>query len=377
MGVVQAMSRMGLARSGPLPRVRVVLALGMVCLAVQGASGDIVTFSTGESLPETISQAPAGFGNFGGTFFIPDPGAGAHTLNTIWNVPANGGPPTAFTTLSFNGVSGLFLLAGFGSVGGQYLVTGGSIAGAGPSVLVAIAANGTQTPILTTPDNGFVFVSPVIAPATFGTHGGDLFVARQSLPGEILDIKPDLSSAVFATTGINNFGMAFAPAGFGSVGGDLLVSDTGTGTILAIDPNGVVMPFANVPVLQPGVVGLRQIGFAPAGFGAFGGDLLVSVSGSQNGGGTLGQLLALDGNGNVVGQLDVGSSTNAFDPRGFFFPDSGHLLLSDASSGSILLITPNSFTATPEPTSFALLGCGVLCIIGYAWRRRSMALAVA
>jgi hypothetical protein len=191
------------------------------------------------------------------------------------------------------------------------------------------------------------------------------------LPGEIVEIKPDLTTSVFTTTGIQNIGMAFAPAGFGAVGGEMLVSDSTNGTILAVDSTGVSTPFANVPVLHPGLVGLRQIEFAPAGFGPFGGDLLVSVSGSQSGGGIKGRLLALDGTGHVVGTLIAGSASDPFDPRGMFFPDSGHLLISDASVGRILLVSASDFQAVPEPASVALFALGALAVCGFSrWRRR-------
>src|SRR5207245_2803429 len=92
------------------------------------------------------------------------------------------------------------------------------------------------------------------------------------------------------------FGLAFAPQGFGSVGGRLLVGDEGGGLIDAISSNGSVATFGNIP-LTPGQRGVRQMAFVPTGFGDLGGLLLVSVSGSSRGGGTLGSLLALDGSG--------------------------------------------------------------------------------
>jgi hypothetical protein len=61
-----------------------------------------------------------------------------------------------------------------------------------------------------------------------------------------------------------------------------------------------------------------------------------------------------------------------FDPRGLYFVDNQHLLVSDASD-PILLATPDAFqpSAVPEPTTFSLLGIGILGLLAYTrrWRR--------
>src|SRR4051794_34747371 len=94
------------------------------------ARADIVVFSEGEVTPETISRAPAGFGTYGGTYFVPDigtPPTGSDP-STIWSVPAGGGDPSVFAQFSgtaadaFRG--GLFLPSGFGTFAGDFLVGG-------------------------------------------------------------------------------------------------------------------------------------------------------------------------------------------------------------------------------------------------------------
>lgn len=151
--------------------------------------------------------------------------------------------------------------------------------------------------------------------------------------------------------------MLFAPTGFGAYAGDLLVTDGTSGNIYAVNAASVASIFATlpVPVLGGGAVaGLRQAAFAPAGFGAYGGDLFVSVSGSQTGGGVSGSVDVVDRTGAVVAVLQQGTVGMPFDPRGLYFPNSNQLLIADTDPG-ILSAPPGAFTATPEPSSWILL----------------------
>jgi MYXO-CTERM domain-containing protein len=107
--------------------------------------------------------------------------------------------------------------------------------------------------------------------------------------------------------------------------------------------------------------------------------LFVSVRGSTAGGGTLGDVLAYDSNGTVVASLRTDLGLTSFDPRGLLFipdlsnPAQTDLLISDASSGRILLFAPPSFTVTPEPSGLVLGTAGLLGLAGAAWRRKRIA----
>jgi hypothetical protein len=94
--------------------------------------------------------------------------------------------------------------------------------------------------------------------------------------------------------------------------------------------------------------------FAPSNFGAFANDLLVSVSGSQHGGGSLGAVVALNSLGQEVGVLELGTSVTHFDPRGIAFTSDGKMLVSDASD-PILIFSSSEFSTVPEPSSLVLL----------------------
>ncbi len=327
------------------------------------AHAGLTIFGTGLSLPESISLVPAGYGTYGGDYFIPDPGINNIGLGNIGYLPPTGGVASVFVTIpgtTVRPLGGVFLPSNFGSWGGQYLTVGGSANGA---FVAAVASDGTVTPVgVFIP--GTQLVTPVIAPANFGSFAGQVLATNNNGTVTAIDQSGNFSTFATVTSGVL-FGAALAPQGFGAVGGDLLVGEGGSGNIFAIDGQGNVSLFATVP-LGPNQPGLRQMAFAPAGFGAYGGDLFLSVSGSGAGGGTFGALVAIDPNGIEVAQLIVGTQLNAFDPRGLFFVDNQTLLIS--SSDPIFLGTPQDFKPVPEPTTLLLLGSGM---IGFWCKRRN------
>jgi hypothetical protein len=362
-----------------------LLSMSMV-LSTARASAAPVIFSSGETTPETISLAPPDFGGYyGRNYVVPDPGVTVNGMNTntLWLISSAGGSPVSIYQLTttdadtFRG--GLFLPPHFGAVGGDYVV------GSGTQVL-AFNSSVSMSVLSDTSALGYVaLVTPAIVPHSFGTAGGNLFFTAIEGPtapdyfGGVVEIDHAGNATVFAPTpGIYPFGMAFAPRGFGSVGGDLLVSNSDGNQIVAVNPAGQSWLFTTIPnVNVAGGGGLRQIGFAPPGFGSFGGDLLVSVSATSQGGGSNGHLYVVNRWGQVVAQLDTGAG--AFDPRGFTFTDHGQEILISNTSDPILLATAADFvpfSAVPEigpaalPAVISLLGGGVL-VLGDCRRRRS------
>jgi hypothetical protein len=65
-------------------------------------------------------------------------------------------------------------------------------------------------------------------------------------------------------------GIAVAPAGFGAFGGDLIAADELSGQILAVRPDGSSAVVARSGLPSGGDIGVEGVGFVPPGFGAGG-----------------------------------------------------------------------------------------------------------
>jgi hypothetical protein len=344
----------------------------LVTFTTQPSHAGITIFSSGYQVPESISLAPSSFGPLAGQLIVVDPGLNNATgVSTIYSLPTSGGAPTAVTTVSDDIVGGTFVPSGFGQSSGQYLF-------GGANGLFTMSGNGAINQIADINGIGYNYATGFAqAPQGFGSNGGGMFFGTNYGPdasgnGGILVLNPSGQISVFQTVlpGITDpFGLAFAPNSFGAFSNQLLVSDAGSGLIDAITAGGSVSTFATLPLSTPDA-GLRQMMFIPEGYGAFGGDLLVSDAGSNFGGGNLGELYILNGLGQIVAQLDSSSLPDGLDPRGMLFLNNNTLLLSDAASGDILAVTASSFASVPEPQSVVMVGAGMIGLVFGAIRRR-------
>jgi hypothetical protein len=170
--------------------------------------------------------------------------------------------------------------------------------------------------------------TPVVA-SGFGQHNGEVLVTNQgtgSRDGSVDILTP--SGTVGRLTNLHSvnvpFGAALAPAGFGAVGGTLLVSDGGGGGIYSVNPAGRVSLFTTIP-LGTGQNGLRQMAFAPSGWGRYSGNLFVSLNTRD--------IVIVSRNGSIIGRI-----SGTFNPRGLLFTTlagNASLLFSDTSTGVI------------------------------------------
>ena len=324
------------------------------------------------SLPQTIVQAPATFGAFGGTFFVADPttsGTPADVAGNILVVPASaGGSPSTFAATPYSPRSAIFLPSNFGGAYAGNL----SVANfAGNAVLgVDLAANfgaitvydptGAQRTLYSA--SNFNPVAQAIAPVGFGSIGNELIVSYTGTSAGIavIDSAGNRGTDLFQVNAFAPFGIAFAPAGFGGLGGRLFFDSDRTPQVYSVDSNGNSALFATLP-LAP-TKGLRYLGFAPSTFGAWAGDLIVAVPGSsfssKDGG-----LFAINSAGVVVASL------TGLNPRGFTFINGGTQMILNNVDPQVFTALPTDFTAAvPEPASFTLACLALLA--GGLWRRK-------
>ena len=331
-----------------------VVALSLSAVWARPASA-VTVFSEGMVTPETISAIPAGFAANGGGYLIPDAQGGI-----VWSVPVAGGPPSVFAqVVGERTLGGLFLPdSGWGAFGGRYITVGSDPTNLNYGRIHAYAADGTSTLVAELPTGGAYLSVPRIAPAGFGDYAGRLMISAQSQGIYAFDLDHGFVPFVLPPK-LGYFGTAFAPAGFGAVGGKLL-AEVVSGEIYAIDPDGSTSLFTAVPLYEG--QGTRQMEFAPAGFlsslGIEQAVLLISVAGSSDASGPLGDVLAIDDRGDVVASLRVADDLLKFNPRGLLIVGD-ELRSSDASdpiiSADVSEFQPGRDANIPEPSAGMLL----------------------
>jgi hypothetical protein len=295
-------------------RSLMLVTLLAAALLITSAFAAVSVFATGMVIPETIARTAEG------NFFVTD----AEADGPIWSVPAAGGTATQVASAGYILLGGVFLPASFGSVGGQFLVVGsdGTLASAS-----TMNASFSVTPYASQADSAWT--TPVVA-SGFGRHNGEVLVTNQGngtqSTGSVDIFTPSGTVGRLANLPMVNvpFGAVQAPAGFGAVGGTLLVSDAGGGGIYSVSPTGKVSLFTTIP-LGTGQSGLRQMAFAPSGWGRYSGNLFVSLNTRD--------IVIVSRNGSIIGRI-----SGTFNPRGLLFTTlagNASLLFSDVSTDAI------------------------------------------
>jgi hypothetical protein len=308
-------------------RSLVLLALLGAALWVSSVAGAVSIFATigppeMPGTPETVARTASG------SFLVTD--AGPDGSGPIWTVPATGGTATQVASAAYSLRDGVFLPANFGSVGGQFLVVGGEATENGTGFASTMNSSFALTPYASQANS--LWTTPVVA-SGFGQHKREVLVTNQgsgtdpsSHDGSVDIFTPEGTVGRLAELPALDtpFGAALAPTGFGAVGGTLLVSDAGAGGIYSVNPTGKVSLFTTLP-LAADQGGLRQIAFAPSGWGKYSGNLFVSLQRRD--------IDIVNRSGSIIGKI-----SGTFNPRGLLFTTiSGNptLLFSDTLNGAI------------------------------------------
>jgi len=310
-------------------------------------------------------------------FWISDNGTGLATLYNgagdiiplVVAVPPPGSAPTGQvfnSSSSFNGDLFIFATEGGtitgwrGALGTTAETLSPGTGGVYKGLAIATTPNGTYLyatdfhnnsinvfPGTGAPSLSGTFTDPNLpagyAPFNIQTIGGKLYVTYAvqdaakhddvSGPGhgivDVFDLQGNFLQRLISNGPLNSpWGMAIAPTGFGSFGNDLLVGNFGDGTINAFDPStgnflGQLDGANGMPLVN---LGLWDLTFGNGGSGGSKSDLFFTAG--------------IPGDGMV-------------EDHGLF--------------GSIV--------PTPEPGTFALLGSGLLALIGTVRRRKNAAIA--
>jgi hypothetical protein len=170
----------------------------------------------------------------------------------------------------------------FGSFGGDYFIPDFNHAALGGHIWRVPSTGGPPISFATNAD--YAAEGGVFLPETgWGTNSGKFLAggSNSSGLGVMFTYAPDGSRSTFVS-GIATFQPSqprLAPAGFGNFGGQLIVANTAGSEVLAFTPSAtasvVARPFVS-PFGSP-----FGLAFGPAGFGGLGGDLFVS-NGSAN-----------------------------------------------------------------------------------------------
>jgi hypothetical protein len=324
------------------------------------SAGAATVFSSGPfALPEGIIPAP------GGGYLVSDA-----NNDTIYLVPAAGGTPSSLQSTNFRTFGEIQLPAGYTS-SGTYLAYGTDNTSAnGVAALVGTSGIAAPTPVINATNAWYT--TAAVALSSYGSIAAGSVVMGNNPGGvgaptsTIEVLKSNLSGTTTFTTltGIDAFGVGFAPTSFGARAGQMFISDSATGNLYTVSSSGVATLFATLPLpagfSQPG---LRQFAWAPAGFGAYGGDLFVSIAAQNGGGGSTGEIDVLNALGQTIALYAEGTALVPIDPRGLLFVGSNELLIANADPG-VVEASPSDFLPAsevlPEPRTIGVFLAGLI-----------------
>jgi hypothetical protein len=303
--------------------------------------------------------------NFAGDKFVGSVYFGANN-NQLYSTDLSGGNLQKFgapiTTPSGSAFSGEVVVgAGLGNGG----FTRGDVYagnGSGPQIEHFTANGSSQNFFASVPDGGNVrqiFFDPG------SSFGGKMLVSTNL--GDIYSFDPTGHASLIASLHADTEGLDIAPSNWGPYAGDLMVASEALNTVELVSPTGVVTPTGlSIPIAE-------TVSFVPLNLGASGNPLEgfyvanypvnVQKAGASQFTNFLGDAIVTseDGsNSRIWGVHYAGGGSE------FVLSLIGNLP-NQSEDGIFVTAQRLAEVATPEPSSFALLGLGGLVLTG--WRR--------
>lgn len=282
-------------------------------------------FGTGVGRPQTLVPSASG------DLYVVD------TDRKVWSLPGQGGTGTLLATLGYSLRDGVFLTRHFKARAGQFLILGG-VATTNTPALSSTMDDAMDVTQYASQESSLW--SAAIVPTGFGAYTNGVLVVNQGSgrllrDGSLDYFAPD--GSIGRVADLPELSVPYGGSqvfGLGEFSGTALVTDARTGDIVSVNSQGLVQPFATIP-LGAGQTGLRQIAQAPQGWGAYSRHVFVSIA--------AGEVAVLDKYGIVVAKI-TGFAT----PRGLRFVDiegEPTLLVADTGSAGT---TPRVWKAGPE-----------------------------
>jgi uncharacterized protein (TIGR03118 family) len=303
-------------------------------------------------------------------FWVSDQGSGVSTLfnvttssttinSLVVTIPAASTPPSGPTGVVFNSTTGFTIGATPKAANFIFSTLQGTI----------VAWNSTSGAVTAATVSGAVFTglaatSGNLYAADFKNNQIDVFNSSFAKTASFTDPSVPKGYAPYNVQAIN--GMLYVEYALVGTNGMPMVGN-GNGIVDVFNPNGTLAK----TLISGGTLNVPWgIALAPAAFGPFGGDLLVGNFGNGEinaydpiTGAYLGTLDNPQGNPLVNGDLwalQFGNGGNGGNPDALYFTAG----IDDETQGLFGEITP-----TPEPSTLALFGGGLVSLMGI-WRRK-------
>jgi hypothetical protein len=282
---------------------------------------------------------------------------------SLYSTDLSGGSQQAFApTVSLtSGTAEHYVAASF-AVGG---FVGGEIYAADGPNIVKISNNGATSSTFVSGLNGDV------RGITFdlnGSFGNKMLVTTSN--GFVYTVTSGGSVATLTTLPQDVEGLDIAPAGFGAFGGQLIVASESTGTLRAIKANGItqVLPFT--------VASSEELTFVPPVLfggpleGLYGANFMPNIQ-KANGS----QFLGFEGDLIVTGETTSQVSRVHWDIPSSTFQVSNIGAFPNQPEDGVFVTQQMVDLSTPEPSTFVLGGIGLIALLMVARRKRATAQA--